>query len=512
MALTASGMPYPLKTPYKPSAQYNPMAIASFIQSVAADSRLSVGQRKCLVKLAGGHLVAGSVLRNGARWFGYRFTFSAHPGVPALRAPWYSGLAQASAFGALLAVNRVTGDSGWLQYARETFAQFLVPIEKGGTTSRKAGRLWFEEYPTSPPTTVLNGHLEAIIGLDNWYRASGDRRASALRDEALDDLQSMLAASEVPVPGGTLSSYELLRGRGAASLRLVTNAGFVLKSASIGGKAVSVPRVARVAPGRNLVVNGSFSSWTRAVPSAWTYAGDVRKLKKAGGAASLTTTGTGWQTLQQVLPAGRLAPGRTHTLTVSGRVDTPAGRPGESGQVAVYSRCSRGGTKTLAATTALRGTWARHVLSFVAPAAGCSVLTQVKTGDYRTAGTTVTVDDVEVRTSDAVGAALTPAWDLFVWRTPTSRIAMSGAGTATLEAYAQGRWRPVTVVTLSATARQFVVPERLTGRNLHYGYHQAHVAELMSLNHRTRRPYLLDYARRWVAMAPAQTAAVPRGR
>ncbi len=35
---------------------------------------------------------------------------------------------------------------------------------------------------------------------------------------------------------------------------------------------------------------------------------------------------------------------------------------------------------------------------------------------------------------------------------------------------------------------QFVVPERLTGRNLHYGYHQAHVAELMSLNHRTRRP------------------------
>lgn len=105
-----------------------------------------------------------------------------------------------------------------------------------------------------------------------------------------------------------------------------------------------------------------------------------------------------------------------------------------------------------------------------------------------------------------------PAWDLFVWRTPTSRIAMSGAGTATLEAYAQGRWRPVTVVTLSAAARQFVVPERLTGRNLHYGYHQAHVAELMSLNHRTRRPYLLDYARRWVAMAPAQTAAVPRGR
>ncbi len=80
MALTASGMPYPLKTPYKPSAQYNPMAIASFIQSVAADSRLSVGQRKCLVKLAGGHLIAGSVLRNGARWFGYRFTFSAHPG------------------------------------------------------------------------------------------------------------------------------------------------------------------------------------------------------------------------------------------------------------------------------------------------------------------------------------------------------------------------------------------------------------------------------------------------
>ena len=510
MALTSTGMPYSVKTPYKPNTLYNPTTIANFIQLVGMDGRLTGAQRLCLVKLAARHLIAGSTLRDGARWFGYRFEYAAHPAFAPLRSPWYSGLAQGAMLGAFLEVYRVTGEKVWLQYGRETFQQFFVPIEKGGTTSRKTGRLWFEEYPTNPPTTVLNGHLEAIVGLDSWYKATGDARAAALRDEALDDLGPMLAASEIPAPGGMVSSYELVRGRTVASLRLVPNAGFVLKGATIRGQSVAIPVVARTAPAANVVTNGTFSAWTGTVPSGWSYVGDVRRLVKSGGAASFTTDGRGWQGLQQVIPASRLTPGRRHTLTLSGRVELPDGKPGESGRMVVYSRCGTTGvTGLLAETQVFRGTWATHDLSFVAPPAGCSVLFQLLTGDYRKAGTKVTVDNVEVRASDMLGRAVTPQWELYVWKSPTSTIALTGTGTATLEAYDEGRWRPISTVSLTGSTRQVTVPERLTGRNIHYGYHQLHVHELFSLYQRTSRQYLLDYARRWIPMAPSRNGLVP---
>ena len=64
-----------------------------------------------------------------------------------------------------------------------------------------------------------------------------------------------------------------------------------------------------------------------------------------------------------------------------------------------------------------------------------------------------------------------------------------------------------------------VIPERYTGRNLHLGYHEAHVGELMSLHNAFRPaststphpyPFLLAYAQRWAPMAPGRHHTVPK--
>jgi hypothetical protein len=54
------------------------------------------------------------------------------------------------------------------------------------------------------------------------------------------------------------------------------------------------------------------------------------------------------------------------------------------------------------------------------------------------------------------------------------------------------------------TTVTLTVPERFTGRNLHYGYHETHVDELMSIYRRTADPVLLQFAQEWRPLAPSK--------
>ena len=128
---------------------------------------------------------------------------------------------------------------------------------------------------------------------------------------------------------------------------------------------------------------------------------------------------------------------------------------------------------------------------------------------YATSGTTIEFDDVSVSAAEAIGESVAPDYDLLVHRSPVNKLEIAGEGTGTLQAYADGRWQDVGSVEPSLNAAEVVIPERFTGRNLHYGYHENHIIELMALHHRTGDPMFLKFAQDWAALAPGQNGTVP---
>lgn len=509
-SINAAGMPHPAGAP----TQYHPNHIGNFIRQVLKDDRTTESQKRCLATQAGDHLIAGSHTRevNGvtSRWYPYGFAFTANPSVPSLQAPWYSGLAQGNVLSLSLMMENLTGDPVWRRYGRETFESFLVPRSNGGFMTRENGFLWFEEYPTQPPTSVLNGHFEALIGLAIWARDAQEPRATALVQEATGDLRPLLEVAEVDTPAGQLSTYDLVRGRSAAPLRLVPDSTFHVSGATLNGAALQIPVTSRSGNPTNVLRNSNMSVVSGGLPAQWQLVGSPAQVSASGGAVKIVTDGRAFQGVSQRVAAGTFAAGEPLTLTVSSRLTVPAGKPGASGKVIVYQRCASG-TSVLFTTTQTRSRdWAAQDLTFPAPRSGCTMDVRLTSGAEGPPGTIVEFDDVTLGRADAVGANVVPRYDFSVSRTPTNTLALRGSGRATLQAHEGGRWRDVGSVSLTAGSVDTVlIPERLTGRNLHWGYHESHVVELMALHRLTGDSLYLEFARRWAPLAPSVNGSVP---
>ncbi|MDO5677118.1 MAG: D-glucuronyl C5-epimerase family protein [Propionibacteriaceae bacterium] len=547
-ALTNEGRPHAVKTPYSPNTLYNPTSITNFINTTVGlyQGQSDKGSQrakdlKCLAELGAKHLMQGSETTQDAngdvvRWFPYMFQFSANPTMADLTGPWHSGLAQGGALRTFIGLADITGDNSWLQRGAETFRSFTVPISQpGGIVHRNSqkGFLWFEEYPTKPlPTTVLNGHLEAVLSLDVWHRrmiADGDQAVTpphlvkALVDEALAGLEPMLKLHEVPHDGGLLTSYDLLRGYPAAPLRILGNG--VNVSATLNNQPVALPAVADNWQPSTLVPNGTFATLSAtdpSLPEGWarfgsaTYSQVVSQLVNGalqGDYVRIVSGGNAWQGMQHLTLAEDLAPvaGQQLSMTVRAAVKYPANAPGASGRVAVYSDCAAG--RTLQFEHVLRGTgaWNNYTFGFQAPPAGCGLLVQIMIAPYSTAGTEVWFDDLTVSAAQPVGTAHAPKYDLRVYNTPVNTLRLTGSGSGILQAHQDGRWQNISRVSLSGQPHNVVIPERFTGRNIHFGYHEMHVSELLSLFARhPEQKFLRDYAARWAPMAPALHHRAPR--
>lgn len=538
------GLPYYTNAPYSPADMYNPTSIANFIQNVSRDGRLSKAQESCLANLAGKHLIDGSHTEgkgnNTQRWFGYRFDFSANPSVPKLSGAgdgWFSGLAQGGALSAFVEMNKITGDAKWLAYGRETFRSFSVPLSAGGIKNyikvNDKDVLWFEEYPTSPATSVLNGHLEAVIGLDIWAKATGDQAAKDLVNEALDGLEPVLEQEQVEVQGGILTTYDLIRGYRdtgrdyeAGSIRLASSRAMAQPTAALNGTPVTVPLVTNppLPPG-NLIKDPGMAGPNGTWSKSWQQLTTSSKAQLVNGAIVATTDGKGWQGVSQVIKGGTYPQGRL-ALGLQAKLQTPSsGGAGASGKVAVYQQCS-GATELVFESQKMRSSaMSDYTMSFTPQYSGCDLLLQFTTSSYGNIGTKITYDNISLRGAENPkgGFALSPRGpnqfthvDQFVYNQPVNTLTLSGNGTVQAQVYEDGRWQTFSTVTLKpGVASETVIPERVTGRNIHYGYHENHVGELISLYNRTKgdvgkeREFLREYAASWVKMAPAMTGQVP---
>ena len=116
---------------------------------------------------------------------GHRHTFT----TPA---PWLSAMAQGQCASLLVRVGRETGDDELLESAASGLRPMVVQVDAGGVAARLDGGLFLEEYPTDPPSLVLNGAIFALWGAFDVARALGNDLGTRIFAEAGDTLAANL--------------------------------------------------------------------------------------------------------------------------------------------------------------------------------------------------------------------------------------------------------------------------------------------------------------------------------
>nr|KAG5710077.1 hypothetical protein BaRGS_030153 [Batillaria attramentaria] len=118
------------------------------------------------------------------------------PGVMELPPGWYSAMAQGQAMSLLVRAHLLTSDPSYLQAAVDAMKLFEISSEQGGVLARFLGQYdWYEEYPTTPSSFVLNGFIYALLGLyDLKETASGEdgKMATRLYEAGMKSLKAML--------------------------------------------------------------------------------------------------------------------------------------------------------------------------------------------------------------------------------------------------------------------------------------------------------------------------------
>ncbi|UYV82032.1 GLCE [Cordylochernes scorpioides] len=121
-------------------------------------------------------------------------------GLLQLQRGWYSAMAQGQAISLLTRAFTHTGEPAYLKSALSALHLFSVPSSEHGVRAVFMDKYpWFEEYPTTPASFVLNGFIFALFGLydlsalcEHQGTLCGETQASQLFQEGLVSLKHML--------------------------------------------------------------------------------------------------------------------------------------------------------------------------------------------------------------------------------------------------------------------------------------------------------------------------------
>ena len=142
-------------------------------------------------------LVRTSARRGGFRTWEYYFWFGGG------RPPWISGMAQATAIQALARASQLLGDSGLRRYAREAFPAFSTPPPTGVRTRGPLGGTHYLQYSFAPRLYIINAFLQAVIGLYDYSKITGDATARRLFVQAEPEARRELPRNDT----GDWSTY-----------------------------------------------------------------------------------------------------------------------------------------------------------------------------------------------------------------------------------------------------------------------------------------------------------------
>ncbi|TKR75729.1 hypothetical protein L596_016980 [Steinernema carpocapsae] len=124
-----------------------------------------------------------------------------------LKAGWHSAMAQGHGLSVLSRAYALTKKEKYLKAANKALELFKTPASEGGVLNRLFDHDWYEEYPTTPGTFVVNGFMYALIGLyDMSQLGAGDTRyADELFKTGLRSLKTFLPLYDT----GSGSLYDL---------------------------------------------------------------------------------------------------------------------------------------------------------------------------------------------------------------------------------------------------------------------------------------------------------------
>ncbi len=105
-----------------------------------------------------------------------------------LRPPWISAMAQGEAASLLLRVARETGQERFAQAAERALLPLGRDSAEGGVRALLDGEPFPEEYPTQPPSFVLNGGIFAIWGVHDVAVALAQQQGRDRFERLLDTL------------------------------------------------------------------------------------------------------------------------------------------------------------------------------------------------------------------------------------------------------------------------------------------------------------------------------------
>jgi len=108
-------------------------------------------------------------------WFPYVYDFVLHGRryMDAMRAPWYSALAQGQILSLFTRLFEETQDTAYLAISHKVYNSFYHHKYNNDlwvSCIDKNNNIWFEEYPAEMPCFTLNGMIYAIYGIYDYYR------------------------------------------------------------------------------------------------------------------------------------------------------------------------------------------------------------------------------------------------------------------------------------------------------------------------------------------------------
>uniref|UniRef100_A0A2M4AL95 heparosan-N-sulfate-glucuronate 5-epimerase n=1 Tax=Anopheles triannulatus TaxID=58253 RepID=A0A2M4AL95_9DIPT len=131
-------------------------------------------------------------------------------GFAELSRGWYSAMAQGHAISLLArAYYHSRGDQRYLRAALDGLKLFRIPSYQGGVLATFLGKYaWYEEYPTTPHSFVLNGFIYSLLGLydlNSTAPANQSNEAAMLFEQGMMSLKKMLLLYDT----GSGTSYDL---------------------------------------------------------------------------------------------------------------------------------------------------------------------------------------------------------------------------------------------------------------------------------------------------------------
>lgn len=125
-----------------------------------------------------------------------------------IKAPWVGAMDQGQALSFYIRYFQLTNNEYYLLQAEKIVAFFDLNVEDGGFKRiDKNGNLWYEEYPSSEPSYVLNGFIFALYGLIDFYRVTNDQKVK----KTIDSCVSTITNNIHKYDSGYWSYYDQLK-------------------------------------------------------------------------------------------------------------------------------------------------------------------------------------------------------------------------------------------------------------------------------------------------------------